>query len=276
MEVKFNDVSYVVNGEKIIDGISFELQDGKINALIGANGSGKTILGKMLNGMLYPTSGNICIGKITISNIPLDNIEELQFNVGYVYQLAENQFFCESVKDEIGFELNRFSYRKKEYDKHISDALKMVGLSDEYLNRDPFSLSSGEKQKVALASILSINPEIIILDEPTNGLDYQDKLNLVRLLKKIKRRYKKTIIIISCDVEFVHLLADYVFVIDKGRLILKGDKYAAFSNMTILKKCGLVAPQIVTFKAQTLQRKKIKLVDRDDINDLIKDILRNI
>ncbi len=276
MEVKFNDVSYVANGEKIINGVNFELQEGKINALIGANGSGKTILGKMLNGMLYPTSGNICVGKTIITNVPLDNVEELQFNVGYVYQLAENQFFCETVKDEIGFELNRFSYRKKEYDKHISDALKMVGLSDEYLNRDPFSLSSGEKQKVALASILSINPEIIILDEPTNGLDYQDKLNLVRLLKKIKRRYKKTIVIISCDVEFVHLLADYIFVIDNGKLAIKGDKYTVFSNGLVLKKCGLVAPKIVSFKTQAMQRKKIKLIDRDDINDLIKDILRSI
>lgn len=188
MEVKFNNVEYIVSESKIIDDVTIKLKKGQINTILGPTGAGKTTLVQMMNALIYPTKGNIKIGEITISDkeTTLD-IKKLRFNVGLVFQFSEDQFFCETVKKEIAYGLEFFHYKKEKLDKRIIDSLKMVGLPASYLNRDPFSLSSGEKRRVAIACVLALNPEIIVLDEPTIGLDTSGKKEFNKDIKDNKK-----------------------------------------------------------------------------------------
>ena len=158
--------------------------------------------------------------------------------------------------------------------KRVSDALKMVGLDDSYLSRNPHTLSSGEKRKVAIASILVFNPQVIIFDEPTVGLDSNSKRNLMRLIKMLKNKYNKTIIIVTQDVDFLHKIVDYVYILEDGKVILEGDKYTVFSEVETLLKHGITVPKLVEFSHKVLKEKNIKMGYRDEINDLIKDIYR--
>lgn len=170
--------------------------------------------------------------------------------------------------------MQQFSYKVDQIEKRVSDALKMVGLDDSYRERNPFSLSNGEMRKVAIASVLAFNPKVIILDEPTIGLDTVSKQTFLRMLKTLKNRYHKTIIVVSHDVNMIHRIVDYLFVLDKGKLVLEGDKYEVFGNEE-LEQYGVARPYVMEFSYQVWKKKGIKLGYRDEINDLIKDIYRH-
>ena len=167
-----------------------------------------------------------------------------------------------------------FKKSVKNIEKHISDALLMVELNDSYLNRNPFTLSSGEMRKVAIASVLAFNPKIIILDEPTIGLDNKSKNNLIKIIKLLKNRYKKTVIIVSNDTDFLLQVVDHVILLDKGRIIYEGNKYDVFKQD--LEKYKIKRPKIIEFEQLVLQKKNIKIGYRDDINDLMKDVYRYV
>lgn len=280
MEIKFSNVSYIYNDKtplkKIaLTDIDLEIKKGKINGIIGKSGSGKTTLVEMIDALILPTSGKVEIDNYLLErNSKIKTINELRFNVGLVFQFPEEQFFNSTVRKEIAFGMEYFNYKVEQIDKRISDALKMVGLDDSYLDRDPFELSNGEKRKVAIASVLAFNPKVIVLDEPTIGLDGVSKNNLVRLLKMLKNRYHKTIIIVTHDVEFLHKVVDHLFVLYKGEIIMEGNKYDVFKNVNELRSYGIKVPQIIEFSNKVNQIKGIKMGYRDEINDLIKDIYR--
>jgi energy-coupling factor transport system ATP-binding protein len=280
MEIRYDNVSYVYNPKTALKKVALKdinltIQDGKINALIGTSGSGKTTLVELLNSILVPTKGKVIVDKDIISEkSQIKNINTLRRKVGIVFQFPEEQFFNLTVKKELEFGLLSFNYRTNEIDKRVSDALKMVGLDDSYLDRDPFKLSNGEQRKVAIASILIVNPKIIIFDEPTIGLDYESKKNFIKLIRMLKNRYNKTIIIISHDIDFIHNISDYVILLDKGNLILTGNKYDILGNPDVLKEYNLPVPKVVEFSYKVLKNKGIKMGYRDDVNDLLKDIYR--
>ena len=280
MEIKYNNVSYVYNDKTplkklALKNINLTIQEGKVNALIGTSGSGKTTLIELLNSLLVPTKGEVIVDKDVIAQKGhIKNISALRRKVGIVFQFPEEQFFNLTVKKEIEFGLISFNYRTNEKEKRVSDALKMVGLDDSYLERDPFKLSNGEKRKVAIASILVFNPKIIVFDEPTIGLDYDSKKNLIKLIRLLKNRYNKTIIIISHDIDFIHSISDYVILLDNGQVILTGNKYDTLGNPAVLKKYNLPVPKVIEFSYKVLKNKGIKMGYRDDINDLLKDIYR--
>ncbi len=280
MEIKYNNVSYVYNDKTplkklALKNINLTIQEGKVNALIGTSGSGKTTLVELLNSLLVPTKGEVIVDKDVISSKSrIKNISALRRKVGIVFQFPEEQFFNLTVKKEVEFGLISFNYRTNEKEKRVSDALKMVGLDDSYLERDPFKLSNGEKRKVAIASILVFNPKIIVFDEPTIGLDYDSKKNLLKLIRLLKNRYNKTIIIISHDIDFIHSISDYVILLDNGQVILTGNKYDTLGNPDVLKKYNLPIPKVIEFSYKVLKNKGIKMGYRDDLNDLLKDIYR--
>lgn len=280
MEIRYDNVSYVYNPKTALKKVALKdinltIQDGKINALIGTSGSGKTTLVELLNSILVPTKGKVIVDKDIISEkSQIKNINTLRRKVGIVFQFPEEQFFNLTVKKELEFGLLSFNYRTNEIDKRVSDALKMVGLDDSYLDRDPFKLSNGEQRKVAIASILIVNPKIIVFDEPTIGLDYESKKNFIKLIRMLKNRYNKTIIIISHDIDFIHNISDYVILLDKGNLILTGNKYDILGNPDVLKEYNLPIPKVVEFSYKVLKNKGIKMGYRDDVNDLLKDIYR--
>lgn len=280
MEIKYDNVSYVYNPKTALKKVALKninlvIQDSKVNALIGTSGSGKTTLIELLNSLLVPTEGEVTVDEDIIANKGyIKNINALRRKVGIIFQFPEEQFFNLTVKKEIEFGLLSFNYRINEKDKRVSDALKMVGLDDSYLDRDPFKLSNGEQRKVAIASILVFNPKIIVFDEPTIGLDYDSKKNLIKLIRMLKTRYSKTIIIISHDIDFIHSISDYVILLDKGNLILTGNKYDILANPSALEYYNLPMPKVVEFSYKVLKNKGIKMGYRDDVNDLLKDIYR--
>lgn len=284
MEIKFNDVNYIYNKNssiknEVLKNINVKFSEGEITSIIGRSGSGKTTIAELMNALLYPSEGNINIGSYLLTSRGIKNnkkINNLRVNVGLVFQFPEEQFFNMTVKEEISFGMKYFNYKTKDIDKRVSDALKMVGLDDKYLERNPFTLSNGEKRKVAIASIIAFNPKVIILDEPTIGLDSISKKNLLQLIRKLKQRLNKTIILISHDIELVHQVSDYVIVLDKGKVIAEGDKYSVFKQEEMLKKYGIKVPKIIEFSNKVLDKKGIKIGYRDEMNDLIKDIYRYV
>ena len=280
MEVKFNHVFYVYNektalSKMALGDICTTFKEGKITSIMGKSGSGKTTLIELINALIIPTKGNIQVGSRVISKTrKIKNVNNLRYKIGLVFQTPEEQFFCNTVKEEIEFGMKYFKKSVKSIEKHVSDALLMVGLDDSYLNRNPFTLSSGEMRKVAIASILAFNPKVVILDEPTIGLDNQSKKNLIKIIKLLKNRYKKTVIIVSNDTDLLLQIADHVVLLDKGKIIYDNNKYEVFKQD--LEKYGLKRPKIIEFEQMVLEKKNLKIGYRDDINDLMKDVYRYV
>lgn len=258
MAIRFKDVDY----KDILNKVSFEIKMGKVNTIVGCSGSGKSILIQMLCMLKSPTKGKILVDDT--------------YKIGLVSQQVEEQLFCETVEDELKSNLESFNYEKEKLDKKVRDSLKMVELSLDILKRDPLKLSSSEMRKLSLAKALSINPQILILDEPCIGLDTSEKETILKIIQKLKRRYSKTIIMVTEDVEFVHLISDNIIGISKGKVLHTGNKYSFFKEVDLLKRNKIAVPKIIEFEDMVLKRKNIKLGYRDDINDLIKDILRNV
>ena len=282
MEIKFNQVGYCYNEQtplqkEVLKDINIAIIEGKINGIFGKSGSGKTTLVEMINALLIPTVGHIKVDNYIIEkNKKIVNVNTLRCKVGIVFENPEDQFFNTTVKKEIEFGMKYFNYKTDKIEDRIIDALKMVGLDETFLERDPFSLSSGEKRKVAIASILTFNPKVIIFDEPTLGLDYNSKVNLIRIIKMLKNKYNKTIFITTHDVDLLHQLADYIFVLHNKKVVMEGNKNDIFSRVDELKKYDLPVPKIIEFANKVYIQKNIKMGYRDDINDLIKDIYRYV
>lgn len=278
MEINVKNVKYQYQNENsfVLKGINMHIEEGKITGILGKSGSGKTTLLEMFNALRIPSEGTIEIGDFYIGkNIDID-VTNLRFQVGLVFQFPEDQFFALTVKEELELPLKFYNYNKNKIEERIISSLQMVGLDPSYLDKNPQTLSNGEKRKVALASILVLNPSILVLDEPTIGLDSESASNFIKLLRLLKRRYNKTIIIASHNTELLHKIVDYLYVINDGKVVLEGNKYDVFKQEKILKKYGIKVPKIMEFSNTVLEKKNKKIGYRDEINDLIKDIYRYV
>ena len=265
MEIEFIDVNYSINNKQILKNINLKFNKNSINSIIGASGSGKTTLVKMINGALLPDSGEIKIDGKKINN---------EKTIGIVHQNSEEQIDNSTVKEEIESYLEYYNYTKGDRQKHIKDALKMVCLDNTYLNKNPLNLSTGEMKLVSLASVLAFNPKIIVLDEPTVGLDSKEINNVIKIIRLLKNRFHKTIILVSKDMDFVHKLSDNIFILSGGKIVKSGNKYDIFTDKNLLNKYNIEVPKVIKFSNLVYDRKKIKLGYRDEINDLLKDIYR--
>lgn len=282
MEIVFNYVDYSYKkinyvDKEVLKNININFIPEKVNGLIGKSGSGKTTLVQLIDHLLIPTKGSIKVGDFLIeSDKKFKETDLLRFNVSLVFQFPEEQFFCNSVKDELVLTLKLFNFKLNQIDKRIFDVIKMVNLDPKCLTQHPLKLSRGEQRKLALAISLLINPEVLILDEPTIGLDSKSKNDLIKLIRLLKNRYHKTIIIITHDMDFLHRIVDYIFVLDNKQIVLEGTKYDVFKQEKELKKYHIKVPKIIEFENKVLMKKNIKIGYRDDINDLIKDIYRYV
>ncbi len=277
MEIKVENVDYFVNRytdmqRKVVSNLNMTIYGNKITAIIGGPGSSKSTILNLLGGIIKPSCGSIsiCNGKTTM------DIGSYKTRVGIVCQDLENLFFCDTVEKEIEFALRGLSFGDTPLKKRVSDSLKMVGLDDSYLKRNPKNLSSGEQKRLGLATVLAFNPKVIILDEVSLDLDSAGRKHLIKLIRMMKFRYKKTVIISSMDSDFVHAIADDIYVVSSGKVIFHGDKYQVFTNRELLSKCKIRTPKLIEFSNIVMQRKNVNIGYRDDINDLLKDIYRYV
>lgn len=266
MEIKTNRISY-----RNLKNIQISFKEGLINGVIGNNGSGKTSLAKILSGVSYPNTGNIELDGIAVDlNNPTISYDMISFEVGYVAQNSAYQIFGNTVKEYMATVLNKYNYKNDV--NHLKDSLKLVSLDEDILKRKIASLSDGELFKVVLASVLSLNPKIIILDEPTVFLDFHSRKKLIKLLRLLKNRYHKTIIILSQNSDFIYKICDYIYILNNNKLICEGTKKEVFNNLKNLEKQSISIPRTLEIEALIASKKHIKMEYRDNINDLLKDI----
>jgi len=260
---------------KALDDVSMEIKEGEIVGIIGHTGSGKSTLVQHFNGLLRPTKGNVIIKGMDISDKRI-NLRELRKKVGFIFQYPEYQIFEETVLKEVSFGLKNIGMDdERGLQERVKEALELVDLDYEsFKDKSPFLLSGGEKRRVAIASILAMKPEILIMDEPTAGLDPGGRNFILSKIREIHKKYSMTIVLVSHSMEEVYELTDRVFVMDKGRIVMEGSPKIVFKNQEFLESIGLGVPQVV----QLVNRLRGKGIDVGDdvlsIYELAKDIKR--
>ncbi len=277
MEVIFRNVSFsynykMENEKEALKDINLCLESNLIHGIIGPIGSGKSTMLELMNGITKPTKGEISIGKYDLHKSKF-KFNNFRYDVGLVYQFPEKQFFCNTVGEEIAFSEKIFEPKNKNIKSKVIKVLKMVGLDETYINRSPFSLNGGEKRRVAIASVLISNPKLLIMDEPTIGLDNNSKKRLMKLLKKLKTMYSKTIIIVTHDVDMLYEIVDNVVVLNEGKIIKEGNKLNVFSDVELLDKNNTPVPSIVRTEKIIYDKTGIDLGYVPDMNTLIRSIV---
>jgi energy-coupling factor transport system ATP-binding protein len=269
--IEFKKVSYRYQFEEkfAIEDINLEIYEGEVLAIIGSNGAGKTTLIKHMNGLLKPTIGDVYVEGLNTKNV---TVAELSRKVGIVFQNADYQLFAQTVYDEIAFALKNFGFEEEEIKKRVDNVLEYFSLK-QYVENSPLLLSGGEKKRVALASVLVYDPKVLILDEPTIGLDFVQKKNLKNLISNMKNR-NKTIIIVTHDLDFVAEIAERVVVMKNGRILRIDSSREIFYDEDLLTNADLITPSIVRItKGLGI---KDKLLSLDEVLERIDFVIRNV
>ena len=279
MEIVFNKVSFVINKntpleKTILNDISFEIVEPGIYSFVGASNSGKTAIGDLISFLHTPTRGIVKIGRYKNNGHKIKNINNLRLQIGYVFKNPYDMFFNDTVRKEISYAIDSFNYKKDNKEKRILESLKLVELDESYLDKNPMSLDLIDAKKIALACILIYNPKVIILDEYTNGLSVSDKNKIIRLLKILKNKYRKTIVLLSKDTSFCYQVTDYVYLMSFTRIIKSG-KRNILEDTKLLKNNNLEPPKIVSF-VNAYNKKGRELNYYNNILDLIKGVYRDV
>ena len=278
MEVIFRNVSFsynygLKNEKQALKDINLCFDSNLIHGIIGPIGSGKSTMLELMNGITKPTSGDIVVGKYELHKKNFD-FNKFRYDVGLVYQFPEKQFFCNTVGEEIAFSQKVFNKKNKYLKSKVIKMLKMVGLDETYINRSPFSLNGGEKRRVAIASVLISNPKLLIMDEPTIGLDNNSKKKLMKLLCALKTKYLKTIIIVTHDVDMLYEIVDNVVVLSKGKVIKEGSKIEVFGDVDYLNKNNTPIPNVVKVEKMIYDQLGIDLGYLPNMNSLVRSIVK--
>ena len=226
-----------------VDHMSFEVQEGEFLGIIGHTGSGKSTLIQHLNGLLQPTEGQILLHGKDIWAEP-KKIRDVRFRVGLVFQYPEYQLFEETVYKDIAFGPVNQGKTGEELDHAVREAAKLVGIRDEQLEKSPFELSGGQKRRVALAGVLAMEPEVLVLDEPTAGLDPAGCENLMANIRDYHRNKGKTIILVSHSMDEIAQNVDRILVLKNAHVLMQGTPAEVFARGQELLSAGLDVPQI--------------------------------
>ena len=238
MQIEVRDLTYVYSAgmpfqTTAIEGVSFDVEEGEFCAVIGHTGSGKTTLVQLIAGLLKPNSGSVSADKTRI---------------GIVFQYPEYQLFEETVLKDVCFGPKNMGFDEEKCLKRAKHALELVGLDPEkFGDVSPFNMSGGEKRRVAIAGVMAMRPEVLILDEPAAGLDPKGHKDILDMISRIRRDYNMTIIIVSHNMDDVAQLANHVLVMDKGRLVMDGSPAQVFARGEELKAMGLGLPSGADF-----------------------------
>lgn len=255
MSITLENVSYIYEPDmpspvRAVDAVSLELPENQFIGIIGHTGSGKSTLIQLFNGLMKPTSGTVRYNGRDVweKDYP---IRELRFHVGLVFQYPEHQLFEETVFRDICFGPRNQGLPEEEVEKRARKAMAMTGLSPDLENRSPFELSGGQKRRTAIAGVLAMNPDFLVLDEPTAGLDPQGRDEILEQVSSLRKESGITVILVSHSMEDVARFADRLIVVDAGRIRFDASPREVFSrHRDALEAMGLAVPQITDLAAR--------------------------
>ena len=233
--LRFDDVHYrYPNGYEALCGVSFRITHGEKVALVGANGAGKSTLLLHTNGLLMPSQGGVVLGGIALTRRTLPLVRQ---SVGLVFQDSDNQLFMPTVEEDVAFGPSNMRLEPEEIRRRVTEALDAVGALD-LRGESPFRLSGGQKKRVAIATVLSMEPSVLVMDEPTSNLDPRARRQIIDLI----RRFSHTTLIATHDMEMVLDLCDRTIVMKEGRIVADGSTRHVFGDLALLEECGLEQP----------------------------------
>jgi len=267
MDIIFKEVEhrYQVNTpfERIaLHDLNLNIQSGTFLAVIGHTGSGKSTIIQHLNALLKPTAGEIQIGERTIkANRKEKNLKAIRQQVGVVFQFPEHQLFEETVEKDIAFGPMNYGVSEEEAKQKARELIKLVGLPEDLLTRSPFDLSGGQMRRVAIAGILAMNPNVLILDEPTAGLDPRGRQEIMNMIYRLHKEKGLTTILVTHSMEDAATYADELIVMNKGTIAMKGSPREVFGQHTQLKEYGLDVPESLRFMLKLQEKFQLEASD---------------
>ena len=262
--LEFENVSYVYGEgtpfKKVaLDNVSFTIPEGKVTGIIGHTGSGKSTMSLLMNGLISPSSGRILLHGKDINEKGTSK-RDIRFKVGLVFQYPEYQLFEETVEKDIAYGPKNMNLSEEDIHERILYAAHFTGIDDEMLKKSPFELSGGQKRRVAIAGVIAMDPEILVLDEPAAGLDPRGKSEILGGLCDFRKKRDNTLVIISHSMEDIAYYCDNIITLADGKLLIEGTPDEVFSKQELLKKNGLAVPEVTEILA------KLKK-DGYDVND---------
>ena len=277
--IKTENLNYVYSPDTpfekaAICDINIEINEGEFIGIIGHTGSGKSTLVQHLNGLIRPTSGKIYVDGVDIWQEP-KKIRDMRFKVGLVFQYPEYQLFDETVRSDIAFGPKNMGLSEDEINERVLRAADAVGLSRKLLDKSPFDLSGGQKRRAALAGVLAMEPKVLILDEPTAGLDPNGRDTILDRIKEFRKTYNTTVLLVSHSMEDIAKVADRVLVMNKSRVHMFDSVENVFKHSAELSKIGLNVPQI-TQVFMGLKEKGYPVEDSVYTVDKAFEVLNNI
>lgn len=261
-----------------LDDVSFTAEDGQFIGIIGHTGSGKSTLLQHLNGLLKPDEGTVTVGNVDITQ-PGISMVEIRKRIGLVFQYPEYQLFEETVAKDVAFGPKNLGLSETEIEERVKEAIELVGLDYETVkDRSPFELSGGQKRRVAIAGVVAMRPEVLILDEPTAGLDPKAHKDVLNMVEEVHRRTGNITIFVSHNMADIARLSDKILVIHSGKLVTKGSPKEVFSQKETLRSVGLDLPSVTEF-TEGLRERGINLsatiLDVDEAAAQIAEYLKN-
>lgn len=259
MGITLQQVSYTYQANtpfegRALFGVNLEIRDGSYTALIGHTGSGKSTLLQLLNGLNIPTAGSVLIDETIITPTSENkDIKQVRKKVGLVFQFPESQVFDETVLKDVAFGPQNFGVSKEDAEQIAKEKLALVGINEELFERSPFELSGGQMRRVAIAGILAMEPHVLVLDEPTAGLDPAGRKELMTLFKELHQS-GMTIVLVTHLMDDVANFADFVYVLEKGKVVKSGQPTQVFQDVDFMESIQLGVPKITKFAANLERR----------------------
>ncbi|WP_433746318.1 energy-coupling factor ABC transporter ATP-binding protein [Falsibacillus pallidus] len=267
MDISLNQVEYRYQAgtpfERLaVHDVNFTIPSGTFMAIIGHTGSGKSTILQHLNALLKPTKGNVAIGDRVISSDKKEkHLRPIRQKVGIVFQFPEHQLFEETVEKDICFGPMNFGVSEQKAKERARELIQLVGLPVEILKRSPFDLSGGQMRRVAIAGVLAMNPEVLVLDEPTAGLDPRGRKEIMDMFYRIHKEKGLSTVLVTHSMEDAALYADQIIIMHKGQVKRQGNPREIFSNPEELLNLGLDVPDVVKFQHAFEQKAGVKIGD---------------